>query len=64
VKVEALRIADVKLLTPPRFNDPRGFFSETWNQGRLAETGIAKPGYCAACIARSARTPRASWCAA
>jgi dTDP-4-dehydrorhamnose 3,5-epimerase len=41
VKVQALGIADVKLITPPRFNDPRGFFSETWNQGRFAEAGIA-----------------------
>jgi dTDP-4-dehydrorhamnose 3,5-epimerase len=43
VKVEALRIADVKLITPARFNDPRGFFSETWNQGRFAEAGIPGP---------------------
>jgi dTDP-4-dehydrorhamnose 3,5-epimerase len=43
MKVEALRIADVKLITPPRFNDPRGFFSETWNQGRFAEAGIPGP---------------------
>jgi dTDP-4-dehydrorhamnose 3,5-epimerase len=41
VKVQALGIADVKLITPPRFNDPRGFFSETWNLGRFAEAGIA-----------------------
>jgi dTDP-4-dehydrorhamnose 3,5-epimerase len=43
VKVEALSIADVKLVTPARFSDPRGFFSETWNQGRFAEAGIAGP---------------------
>jgi dTDP-4-dehydrorhamnose 3,5-epimerase len=41
--VEDLAIAGVKLITPPRFRDPRGFFSETWNQGRFAETGIAGP---------------------
>jgi dTDP-4-dehydrorhamnose 3,5-epimerase len=43
VKIEALAIADVKLITPPRFNDPRGFFSETWNQRRFAEAGIPGP---------------------
>jgi dTDP-4-dehydrorhamnose 3,5-epimerase len=40
VKVEALAIADVKLITPTRFQDERGFFSETWNQVRLADAGI------------------------
>lgn len=40
MKVEALEIADVKLLTPPRFRDSRGFFSETWNYGRFADAGI------------------------
>lgn len=43
MKIEALAIADVKLITPPRFNDPRGFFSETWNQKRFAEAGIPGP---------------------
>lgn len=43
MNVEALRIADVKLITPPRFRDARGFFSETWNQTRFAEAGIPGP---------------------
>jgi len=43
VNVERLAIPDVLLLTPPRFQDPRGFFSETWNQKRFAEAGIAGP---------------------
>jgi dTDP-4-dehydrorhamnose 3,5-epimerase len=43
VKVEALEIADVKLITPPRFRDPRGFFSETWKQSAFAEAGIPGP---------------------
>jgi dTDP-4-dehydrorhamnose 3,5-epimerase len=43
VKVEALRIEDVKLITPVRFADPRGSFCETWNQGRFAEAGIPGP---------------------
>ena len=29
MKVERLEIADVILVTPPRFADSRGFFSET-----------------------------------
>ncbi|MEM8698037.1 MAG: dTDP-4-dehydrorhamnose 3,5-epimerase [Pseudomonadota bacterium] len=33
-------IPEVKRLTPRRFGDNRGFFSETWNQKRLAEAGI------------------------
>ena len=41
MKVEALQIADVKVVTPPRFQDARGFFSETWNQGRFADAGIS-----------------------
>lgn len=41
MNVESLAIADVKLIIPPRFGDSRGFFSETWNQGRFAAAGIA-----------------------
>ncbi len=43
MKVEHLRIADVALLTPPRFSDERGFFSETFNAERLATLGIYQP---------------------
>jgi dTDP-4-dehydrorhamnose 3,5-epimerase len=43
MKVEALGIPEVKLITPPRFNDPRGFFSETWNSLRFADVGIPGP---------------------
>jgi dTDP-4-dehydrorhamnose 3,5-epimerase len=43
VKVESLAIPEVKLVTPPRYQDPRGFFSETWNQGRFTEAGIHGP---------------------
>jgi len=41
--VETTAIADVKLLTPQRFPDGRGFFSETWNARRFAEAGIPGP---------------------
>ena len=43
MNVEALPIPDVKLIIPPRFRDPRGFFSETWNQSRFADAGIPGP---------------------
>ena len=33
-------IPEVKRLIPRRFGDNRGFFSETWNQKRLADAGI------------------------
>lgn len=34
-------ISDVLVVTPPRFGDNRGFFSETYNQQRMEEAGIA-----------------------
>lgn len=43
MKVEALAIAGVKLVTPRRFQDARGFFSETWKDGAFAEAGIPGP---------------------
>jgi dTDP-4-dehydrorhamnose 3,5-epimerase len=43
VKLQPLAIPDIILITPPRFQDPRGFFSETWNQRRFAEAGIPGP---------------------
>ena len=35
MKVERLDVPDVILVTPDRFGDARGFFSETWNAGPL-----------------------------
>ena len=32
-------IPDVVMLTPRRFGDNRGFFSESWNRSRMAEAG-------------------------
>ncbi|MBV9654431.1 MAG: dTDP-4-dehydrorhamnose 3,5-epimerase [Acetobacteraceae bacterium] len=43
MKCERLAIPDVMLVTPPRFGDARGFFSETWKQGAFAELGIPGP---------------------
>ncbi len=40
MKVERLAIPEVILLTPPRFADARGFFSETFNARRFAEAGV------------------------
>jgi dTDP-4-dehydrorhamnose 3,5-epimerase len=40
---EPLAIPEIKLLTPPRFADPRGFFSETWSAARYAALGVAGP---------------------
>jgi dTDP-4-dehydrorhamnose 3,5-epimerase len=38
--VEATAIPDVKILTPKRFGDHRGFFTEIYNRQRFAEAGI------------------------
>jgi dTDP-4-dehydrorhamnose 3,5-epimerase len=43
VKVEPLAIPDVILVTPPKFGDSRGFFSETFNAARFAAAGITAP---------------------
>jgi dTDP-4-dehydrorhamnose 3,5-epimerase len=31
---------DIKLITPTRFEDARGFFCETWNRRRYSELGV------------------------
>lgn len=38
--VESLAIPDVLLLTPARFGDRRGFFSETYNNERFRSAGV------------------------
>jgi len=43
MKVERLEIPDVILVTPPRFGDNRGFFSETYNATRMFDAGIDLP---------------------
>jgi len=40
MQVERLAIPEVALITPRRFADSRGFFSETWNRAALARHGI------------------------
>jgi dTDP-4-dehydrorhamnose 3,5-epimerase len=39
--IQATAIPDVKIITPARFGDHRGFFSEVYNRRALAEAGIA-----------------------
>jgi dTDP-4-dehydrorhamnose 3,5-epimerase len=43
MKVERLAIPEVLLLTPRKFGDERGFFSETYNARRFADVGIHQP---------------------
>lgn len=38
--VEQTALPGVQILTPRRFGDSRGFFSESWNKKTLAEHGI------------------------
>ena len=41
MKIEDTALKGVKLITPRRFGDHRGFFAETWNAKVFAEAGIA-----------------------
>ncbi|WDI32461.1 dTDP-4-dehydrorhamnose 3,5-epimerase [Hyphococcus flavus] len=38
--VQSLAIPEVKLITPRRFSDDRGFFSETYNARAFAQAGV------------------------
>ncbi|MCZ8133597.1 MAG: dTDP-4-dehydrorhamnose 3,5-epimerase, partial [Rhodobacteraceae bacterium] len=40
MQIETTDIPDVMILTPRRFGDARGWFSETWNAERLREAGF------------------------
>jgi dTDP-4-dehydrorhamnose 3,5-epimerase len=41
MEVRPTALPEVKVLTPRRFGDARGFFCETWNAERMAELGLA-----------------------
>lgn len=41
MQIEPTALAGVVIITPARFGDDRGWFSETWNGPRLAQAGIA-----------------------
>jgi dTDP-4-dehydrorhamnose 3,5-epimerase len=43
MKIEHLAIADIIVLTPEKFSDERGFFSETYNAARVRDAGITDP---------------------
>ena len=38
--VRATALPEVKVLTPRRFGDARGYFCETWSAARMAEAGL------------------------
>jgi dTDP-4-dehydrorhamnose 3,5-epimerase len=40
MKIEETGLSGLKILTPLRFGDTRGFFSESWNKRLLAQHGI------------------------
>lgn len=40
MQIEQTSLPGVVILTPARFGDARGFFSESWSRRRLAEAGI------------------------
>ena len=40
MNIEKTTLADVLVLTPARFGDDRGWFSETWNAQRMAQAGL------------------------
>lgn len=40
MQVEQTSLPGVLVLTPQRFGDTRGFFSESWNRKRMAEQGL------------------------
>jgi len=42
MRIEALNIPEILLVTPARFEDDRGFFSETWNGPKWAAAGFAE----------------------
>ncbi len=40
IKIEQLEIPDIVILTPPKFGDERGFFSEVFNARAMKDAGI------------------------
>jgi dTDP-4-dehydrorhamnose 3,5-epimerase len=40
MEIRATALPEVKILTPRRHGDARGFFAETWRADRLAEAGL------------------------
>lgn len=40
MKIDETSLAGLKILTPARFGDARGFFSESWNKERMSQAGL------------------------
>ena len=40
MQIEPTRLSDVLILTPQRFGDARGWFTETWNASKMAAAGL------------------------
>lgn len=40
MQIEATALPGVMIVTPPRFGDARGWFTETWNAARMAAAGL------------------------
>lgn len=45
MQVEQTKLPGVLILTPQRFKDDRGFFSEVWNKKTLLEAGLDLPDF-------------------
>ncbi len=43
MQIEPTALADVLILTPRRFGDARGWFTETWNAAAMAKAGLDLP---------------------
>lgn len=43
MQIEPTALPDVLILTPHRFGDARGWFTETWNAKAMAEAGLDLP---------------------
>lgn len=45
MKIETTTLPDVLVITPARFGDERGFFSESWNCKTLRDAGVDLPDF-------------------
>ena len=45
MQIQTLSIPDIKIITPKKFDDDRGFFSETYHKRILTEQDIVKEEY-------------------
>lgn len=45
MEVQRTKLEGVLLLTPRRFGDDRGFFSESWNKRTLSDAGVVLPDF-------------------